>query len=155
MLHPYQELIDLLAETPRRLTSLLENVDVPSATGTEHFTRVVAHLAAVEALMRERILRMVAQDTPYFRATDLAVVAESVPSLAEALKRLGQERGETLTTLMTLSLKDWERAAIHETLGEVTVEDLVEELVEHDRRHLEQIERLLAGQETPWPPEPS
>jgi hypothetical protein len=56
---------------------------------------------------------------------------------------------------MTLSLKDWKRPAIHERLGQVTVEDLVEQLVEHDRLHLEQIERLLAGQEVSWPPEPS
>ncbi|MDW8060121.1 MAG: DinB family protein [Thermomicrobium sp.] len=155
MLHPYQELIDLLAETPRRLTGLLANSEARSPDRQEKLTRVVAHLAAVEALLRERIRRMVAQETPYFRAIDLASAAEAVPSLAEAVQRLGQERGETLTTLMTLSLKDWERSAIHETLGEVTVEDLVEQLVEHDRAHLEQIERLLAGQNTPWPPEPN
>jgi hypothetical protein len=155
MLHPYQELIDLLAETPRRLSNLLARADVGPGAGTDRLTRVVAHLAAVEALMRERILRMVAQETPYFRAVDLASTAEAVQTLAEAVQRLGHERGETLTTLMTLSLKDWERRAIHETLGEVTVEDLVEQLVEHDRAHLEQIEHLLAGQETAWPPEPS
>ncbi len=155
MLHPYQELIDLLAETPRRLTALLGGVDTSPPETTARLTRVVAHLAAAEALMRERIRRMVAQETPYFRAVDLASLAEAVPTLAEAVQRLGHERGETLTTLMTLSLKDWERTAIHETLGEITVEDLVEQLVEHDRAHLEQVERILAGQETPWPPEPS
>ncbi|MCS7051675.1 MAG: DinB family protein, partial [Thermomicrobium sp.] len=85
----------------------------------------------------------------------LAGMAETVRSVSDALARLGHERGDTLTTLMTLSLKDWERRAIHERLGEVTVEDLVEQLVEHDRLHLEQIERLLAGQDVTWPPEPS
>lgn len=153
MMHPYQELIDLLAETPRRLTALLEKRS--EGTPEDKLTRVVAHLAAVETLMRQRILDMVARDTPYFRAIDLSAKAEAVTSLAEALDRLGHSRGDTLTTLMTLSLKDWERRAIHEQHGEVTVEDLVEQLVDHDRVHLQQIEQLLAGQEPPWPPEPS
>ncbi len=155
MLHPYQELIDLLSETPRRLQSMLCDKETSGREGETRLARIVAHLAAVEALMRQRILRMVAQDTPYFRAVDLTGTAEAVSSLAEALERLGQERGDTLTTLMTLSLKDWERRAIHERLGEVTVEDLVEQLVEHDRVHLEQVEQLLSGQEPVWPPEPS
>jgi hypothetical protein len=155
MLHPYQELIDLLAETPRRLTALLEQASSDGEGQRAQLARVVAHLAAVESLMRERILRMVAQDTPYFRAVDLSALAETTTSLREALDKLGRERGDTLTTLMTLSLKDWERPAIHERLGQVTVEDLVEQLVEHDRLHLEQVERLLAGQEVSWPPEPS
>lgn len=153
MIHPYQELIDLLAETPQYLQKLL--ADRSATVSGEQLTRVIAHLAAVENLTRQRILEMIARDTPYFRAVDLAQMAESASSLAEAVQRLGETRGDTLTTLMTLSLKDWERRAIHETRGEVSVEDLVEQLVEHDRVHLEQIEQLLGGEVPVWPPEPS
>jgi len=46
---------------------------------------------------------------------------------------------------MNLAPKDWGRKAIHETRDEITIEDIIEDLIQHDREHLDQIQHLLGG----------
>lgn len=151
MLDAYRELIDLLAETPRRLQGLVEGRELPAQRSNEDWgpIEVIAHLVDAERLSRQRIARMLAEDTPYFRAMnqlELARVGEYASRrLAEVLEAFGRERGETVSLLMNLSPKDWARKAIHETRDEITVEDIVEDLIEHDREHLDQIRDLLGA----------
>lgn len=151
MLDAYRELIDLLAETPRHLKGLVEGRELPAQRSNEDWgpIEVIAHMVDAERLSRERIVRMLAEDTPYFRAMNQLELARAGDyasrSLDEVLESFGHERGETLSVLMNLAPKDWERTAIHETRDEITVEDIIEDLIEHDREHLDQIRRLLGA----------
>ena len=151
MLDAYRELIDLLAETPKRLKGLVEGRELPAQRSNEDWgpIEVIAHLVDAERLSRERIVRMLAEDTPYFRAMNQLEMARAGDyasrSLHEVLEAFGHERGEMLSLLMNLAPKDWARTAIHETRDEITVEDIVEDLIEHDREHLDQIRRLLGA----------
>lgn len=151
MLDAYRELIDLLAETPRRLQSLVEGRELPTQRSNEDWgpIEVIAHMVDAERLSRERIVRMLAEDTPYFRAMNQLELARAGDyasrSLQEVLDAFGHERGETLSVLMNLAPKDWDRKAIHETRDEITIEDIIEDLIQHDREHLDQIQQLLGG----------
>jgi hypothetical protein len=151
MLDAYRELIDLLAETPRHLKGLVEGRELPAQRSNEDWgpIEVIAHMVDAERLSRERIVRMLAEETPYFRAMNQLELARAGDyasrSLHEVLESFGHERGETLSVLMNLAPKDWERTAIHETQDEITVEDIIEDLIEHDREHLDQIRRLLGA----------
>jgi hypothetical protein len=40
---------------------------------------------------------------------------------------------------MGLSLRDWERTGIHDTRGELTIADVVEDIVDHDAEHVAQL----------------
>jgi hypothetical protein len=56
---------------------------------------------------------------------------------AEALiSSLDTARGDLVSLLMNLTLKDWERTGTHEIRGEVTVADEVEDHVEFDESHI-------------------
>ncbi len=52
--------------------------------------------------------------------------------LDDALARFDTNRGELVSLLMNLTLKDWERPATHEIEGEITIADEVETHVEFD-----------------------
>jgi hypothetical protein len=149
MLDTYRELIDLLAETPTRLKRLVEGRELPAQRSNEDWgpIEVIAHLVDAERLSRQRIARMLAEDVPYFRAIDQVEMARAGDYasriLEDVLDAFGRERAETVSLLMNLSLKDWTRTAIHETRNEISVEDIVEDLIEHDREHLDQIRRQL------------
>jgi len=149
MLDNYRELIDLLTETPTRLKELVEGWPLPAQRSNEDWgpIEVIAHLADAERLSRQRIARMLAEDTPYFRAMNQIEMARAGDyasrTLEDVLDAFGRERAETVSLLMNLSPKDWTRTAIHETRNEISVEDIVEDLIEHDREHLEQIRQLL------------
>jgi hypothetical protein len=54
-------------------------------------------------------------------------------------------RGDLVSLLMNLTLKDWEKRATHDTLGEVTVSDEIETHVDFDEAQVERIEQLAAS----------
>lgn len=139
----YRELIDALSETPQQLVAL-----APEAAGAprsnEHWglAEIVAHLVDVERVYRGRIQAILAREGAYLRRFDPDRAARehdyASKDLHTVLDEFAHERGETLSLLMNLALKDWERTGIHDEFGEVSVEDLVERLVDHDAAHLRQ-----------------
>jgi hypothetical protein len=83
---------------------------------------------------------------PHLRA--LTPLEETEPRdanlpLDEALKTFDTNRGELVSLLMNLTLKDWERVATHEIEGEVTIADEVELHVESDEAIRARIESTL------------
>jgi hypothetical protein len=74
-------------------------------------------------------------------------VAES-PDDARDIERVVDEiaayRSETVRLLSALSMEGWSRTGKHEVLETVELEAYVRHQVEHERRHLGQLEQSLA-----------
>lgn len=150
MTDAYHELIDALSETPRRLQTALVAYE-PGARSTEVWgpAEILAHLVDVEKLQRGRIQTILgSREAPYLRAWNQEAAARerdyASADLQAALGEFARERGETISLLMNLAIKDWDRTGIHEELGEISVEDITERLMDHDAEHVAEVEKLTA-----------
>ena len=143
----YHELIDALSETPGRLNQLLKDWTAAGPRSNEEWgpAEVVAHLLDVERLYRghmQEILRR--REGAVLHQFDEQRTARehdyAASDLALSLGEFAAERGETMSLLINLALKDWDRAGILDPEGQLSIEDLAERLVDHDAEHLAQIE---------------
>lgn len=139
MLDAYRDLIDELLETPNAIRAML------GANGVEDVPqeakRLIAGLRDRDRIVLSRAQTMTRQEAPYLRALRVEEPAadEPMPSL---LQEMETARGDLVSLLINLSLKDWERPAIHETDGEITLADEIEQHVEFDedlRRRLREL----------------
>jgi hypothetical protein len=135
MLDNYQDLIEELLGTPKVLRELLANGASPEALA------LVLELRDRDVAVLDRLQRMTRQQNAYLRSlpTIDELAAERTAPLqnaGEALSSLESARGELVSLLMNLTLKDWERVGTHEIRGEITVAEEVEEHVEFDEAHL-------------------
>ncbi|HET7037889.1 MAG TPA: DinB family protein [Thermomicrobiaceae bacterium] len=151
----YHELLEALAETPVRIQELVEGAGAGAATkpaiGPEGWgpAAIIAHLADTERILRGRIEQMLTREAPYLKSFDPDALAGergyADKELRAALEDFATERAETIQRLMNLPLKGWERSGIHDERGEISVEDVTEQLVDHDAAHLTQLGAALAG----------
>jgi hypothetical protein len=140
MLDAYRDLIDELLETPSEIRGLVggDERDEPPAEAK----RLIAELRNRDRAVLERVQTMTRRETPYLRALtdETRDVDEDLPTL---LDEMDVARGDLVSLLMNLNIKDWERAAIDETEGEWTLADEVERHVEFDEAHRRQIRDLI------------
>lgn len=145
MLDTYRELIDLLAATPTKLKDAAERAGEPPA-GAWGAAQVLAHMAAAEQLWFDRLNAMLRQRDALIGPPDRKV-ADLQARLTDAgaaagLEEFNRLRGETISTMMGLSLTDWSKTATHATRGTLSIEELVEDMVDHDGEHLAQLAAL-------------
>jgi len=139
MLDAYRELIDELLGSPSAIRAAVEAAGGVSPEGL-----------ALIAEMRDRDLLELARLQSILRETDpyLKPIVDATPPPAgtfeETLDGLDTARGDLVSLLMNLTLKDWERTATDDALGEVTLADEVERHVEFDEDHLARIRAALA-----------
>lgn len=145
MLEEYRELIDLLAQTPGRLKTAAGNAGDPP-DGEWSAAQVLAHMAAAEYFFLERINRLLNENEPYLRSFANAAAERQAPMMEQDVETnllaFNELRGETVSTLMSLALNLWSRAGNHETIGRISVADVVESMIDHDAEHIEQISAL-------------
>lgn len=145
MLDAYRELVDLLVSMPTTFREAVAAAGDPPP-GEWSAAQVMAHMAAVEQLWLDRLTAILNQRDPLLKAPgaeftqlqERLMAGDAEANLAEFNAR----RGETISLMMGLSLNDWSRSGVHETRGVLTVEDVVEGIVDHDAEHLEQIRAL-------------
>ena len=140
MLDNYQDLIDELLGTPTALRSLLGSGRAP------------AEAVALVAALRDRDRAVLARLQTIHRQRDpvLKPLPDPPPGAppgdpAEALAGFEAARGELVSLLMNLTLRDWERTAIDESAGELTLADEVERHVEFDEDHLARVRAAVGG----------
>jgi hypothetical protein len=143
MIDAYGEMLDDLSRTTSRIQEMSEKYgDSPSAgtAGDWGPALILTHLTDVEKLYRGRMQLILTQETPYLKSANPAGKIDNSPrEFRPELEAFAMERGETISLLMNLALKDWERTGIHDEYGELSVEDITERLIEHDNEHLAQM----------------
>jgi hypothetical protein len=101
---------------------------------------LAAHLAAGEAPFRQRLQRIVDEDNPWLPYFGPDVARPDTPgSLDTLLAQFRAEREALVRWLVALTPADWERPAVHETMGPTTLALQVHNIASHDADHLEQL----------------
>src|SRR5829696_5885608 len=134
MLDAYRDLIDDLLSTPTEIRALTDASG--GSTTSPEVKRLVAELRNRDRAILERVQAMTREETPYLPAMRPSASPDD-EELSTLLEEMEVARGDLVSLLINLSLKDWTRAAIDETEGEITLADEVERHVEFDeqRRH--------------------
>ncbi|HET7055786.1 MAG TPA: hypothetical protein VFI12_04935 [Thermomicrobiales bacterium] len=137
MLDAFRELIDELLSAPAALRG------AGLATTTDDGQRTtLALITERDAALLDRIQTTIRTNTPLLKAPPDAPSAATLDGTSEELMdRFDTGRGELVSLLMNLTLKDWERTAIDWTGQEISVADDVEQHVEFD----EQVRDELGG----------
>jgi hypothetical protein len=143
MLDNYQDLIEELLETPKLVRELLAGGASPEALA------LVAELRDRDTAVLDRLQRLTRERNAYLRPLpsmdELAANRNDPGDDADTLvSSLDTARGDLVSLLMNLTLKDWERTGTHEIRGEVTVADEVEEHVEFDEAHVAGIQAAVS-----------
>lgn len=145
MLDVYRELMDLLARAPGQLREVAAAAGEPPA-GEWGAGEISAHMAAGEFFYLERLNQLLNQDNPYLHsfvpAADARMQELLAQDLAANVAEYGNLRGETVSLLMGMTLVDWQRTGMHPTLGEISIEEVVEEMIDHDADHFAQLREL-------------
>ena len=145
MLDAYRDLLDGLTEESTTLRELLGN-PVPDdlsprvlALLKEVRGREAAVLRRSQAVMRkENVNLRPIEDEPE------VVNAENSQESAEALTAaFVHDRGELVSLLMNLTLKDWERPVNHHVLGETTLSDEIEDHLTWEEDILDRVRAAL------------
>ena len=113
---------------------------------------LVEHLCHLADLESEgygaRIERLLAESRPAWDDFDGAAIAIERNYLEQdphaAYQRFVDARNANLVKLRAASDGDWDKQGTHRGVGEVTLRQVAEMMVEHDRDHASQIETLLA-----------
>lgn len=138
MLDNYQDLIDELLGTPAMVRGMI-------ASGEDQALRLVAAMRARDRVVLERLQRIKHQIDPHLKplpSLDVLLAAEVAESdRDELLSSYETARGDLISLLMNLTLRDWERTATTDEAGVITLADEVETHVEFDE---EQRARLAA-----------
>jgi hypothetical protein len=149
MIDAVNELIEELTQTPEALKELLGERDDIQPKSAEEWgpIEIIAHMAETERVQRNRMHEILTRHVPYLKDWDPVEAARqkdySSLDLGAALDEFVDQRGDTLVLLVNLALKDWDRTGVSDTLGEVSIEDLAGELIDHDQENLARIKAEL------------
>lgn len=139
MLDSFRELIDELLSAPAALRAL-----GIGTTNNQDALQSLALLTERDRAVLEQIQQMVRTNDPVLRAPLAKPSDEALAGTPDdLLNRFDTWRGELVSLLMNLTLKDWERTAIDHTGAQITVADLVETHVEFDEELRETFESLF------------
>lgn len=142
MLDAYRDLIDELLGTPSDIRAIV--VAAPSGDEPVAIKRLIAELRDRDRAVLDRAQTVTRQENPYLPSLRLAPVADDL-ALTPLLEEMETARGDLVSLLINLSLKDWARSAIHETGGEITLADEIEQHVEWDEAQRLRLRQLLPG----------
>jgi len=140
VLDAYRDLIDELLGTPTEIRQLVtaagDSAVPPDAV------RLIAELSDRDRAVLDRAQTITRQQEPFLKSIRLA--ARPDEDLTLTLEAMEQARGDLVSLLINLSLKDWARPAIDETEGEETLADEIERHVEFDEDQRARIRAILS-----------
>ena len=139
-----------LAGTPDILERLCAALPVESDVwdfrpDTDRLTlrEILGHLANFEPVARERVILTCEQDNPYFARMGAEPDYSGIDPL-ETLARMRAGRAALLEVLNNLTDEQWERPAVSQFIGPITIEAQAMFLLAHDSYHTTQIAQWLA-----------
>ena len=129
MLDAYRDLIDDLLSTPTDIRGLvMASGDVPPSAEVK---RLIAEIRDRDRAILERVQRITREETPYLPVFHFSGTNDD-EDFSTLLDDMESARGDLVSLLINLSLKDWTRSAVDEAEGEITLADEVEQHVEFD-----------------------
>lgn len=147
-----QDVLEVLTATPVRLAAVSGAVDRRPSADEWSAAEVLAHLRACGEVWGGCVRRLLAEDRPTIRAlnprTFHARTDWATRDWAEHLTAFTAERGSLLELLRDLAPAGWERSALVTGAGrpvERTVLTYAEWIASHERPHVKQVERAVAG----------
>lgn len=145
MLDAYRDLLDALTEEATTLRQLLgepvsDDLDPDALALLQRVRgREAAVLRRSQSVMRKENINLRAiENEP--EVVDAADRNESPEELTEGLIL---DRGELVSLLMNLTLKDWERKVPHFTHGETTLSDEIEDHLTWEEESLDRFREIL------------
>jgi hypothetical protein len=147
----FDKLINVLAATPDRVSRLVEGDDVEMVRHkpSDQFSILesICHLRDIEVEgYTERITRILSETEPSLPDIDggkLALERDyNKQDLKQALKSFVEARKRNVDRIRNLGVGQLARVGKLEGVGDVTLERLLEMMVEHDEGHLEELEVL-------------
>ena len=147
MLDAYQDLIEGLTDESTTLREMLGTpVSDDLAPEALDLLKVVR---AREAAMFTRAQKVMRGEQVNLRAIENEPVVKAAAELTESpedlLTGFQHDRGELVSLLINLTLKDWERKVPHYVHGETTLSDEIEEHLTWEEETLPQFEAALKG----------
>ena len=148
-----KELLGALAGTPVDVGKLVSDLPIKSIVvrpSPDEFSILenVCHLRDIEIEgYAVRISRILAEDEPVLADVDgtkLSIERDyNRQDLKHALVEFTSARNQNLAIVYEVPLGELERSGTMEGVGKITLERLLEMMLEHDQSHLEDIERIL------------
>lgn len=142
-------LLDALASMPKDVAFMLRRVPETAvyhrATPDQWaIADVLRHLTNIEPLYLARLQKIVEEERPFLPYFHPETNPNPTPTpLADLLTAVNEARQETLGYLHSLKPGDWQRTAVHETVGPTSLRFMVQFLVTHDTEHLNQLVQIL------------
>lgn len=145
MLDAYRDLVEGLTEESNTLRNILG--DPVEETLEEDVVTLLKEARAREAIMLSRSQKIMRGENVNLRAIEsepsVRNAAELEGTPEEILSALIHDRGELVSLLINLTLKDWERRVPHWVLGETTLSDEVEEHLTWEDELISRIEAAI------------
>lgn len=149
----HASLVERLQAVPASILRLIgdrtaEDLRQPSQDAGVGVVEILCDKQDWEEITGERLVRMLREDAPELEAYDDSLWAiehdyasRDSDDVIEAFTRL---RGQLVETLSGLEDDDWRRTAVLAGYGEITIAQLMEQVLNHDEDHISEIMEALA-----------
>jgi hypothetical protein len=147
------DLVEPLRALPRDLAAELKGITDAAAMlrpedGGWCIKEIVGHLRDTAEVEHKRLYMMSTQTDPVLEPYDQDAFARDhgymERDIDEMLDGFRSIRGKTVQLLTTLVNWNWARTGQHLETGRVSIRQMVEDMVEHEAKHLAEIHRRLA-----------
>src|SRR5262245_33545963 len=119
------------------------------APGEWSAKEITCHLRDAGEIYGERLRRVASEERPFLAAYDEQAYARDrnyqQAESAELAPAFRAHRERALAVLAQLSPADWQRTAVHEQTGEMTLTQIAVDVAYHEAMHLRDLARLLEG----------
>ena len=148
-----------LSATPEKVRALVAGLSEEALSyspGPDVFSlrENVAHLRDIDVLgYEQRVARTLSEERPFLpdlNGAQLAIIGDCKHAdIGAAVEALAASRARSMTLLLAAGESALARTAHLETVGDVTLRQLLDRWIEHDAEHLRDMELLVAGQSRP------
>jgi len=150
---PFSGVIEALTLMPDRLAGFTARFPAAQWTRRPDWTGFslvehVCHLRDLDAVFTERMRRIVTAHLPVIESVDGTALAEKLDylhqSLGDAREAFRRSRQRLCAWLRKLKRAQLDRCGLRDGVRRMTIEELVRELLDHDRTHCLELEELAA-----------
>jgi hypothetical protein len=134
-------LLKALASMPSDVERMLKGAD----SANRDLAYAMHHLLDGETRYLAQFQAVVREERPVLLALEPGLIDDDDEALGDLVDRFQASRRETLEFLEHLSAGDWQRKAVHESLGETSLRFLVQHLVDNDTHYLNQLVAARQG----------